>query len=123
MIMPAWLLLFWSGLAAASAAALIASAVGGVTVAAWSLAPAPRSRSHGAAWFLLAGVLGYPVAYGIAFELLNRADITTGLMLGAMHGILMFAVARRAGSTRAAFRAALAHLVYGAVMAFLYITP
>ena len=123
MIMPAWLLLIWSGLAAASAAALVAPALGGVPVAAWSLAPLPRSRAHGIAWSIAAGMFAYPLLYGIAFELLHRADIRIGLLLGAVHGAIMFLAARRASTTRAALRAASAHLVYAAVLAFLYVTP
>lgn len=123
MIMPAWLLLVWSGLAATSVAALLAPAVGGAAVAPWSLAPVPRSVRHGAAWSLIAGAIVYPIVYGFLFELLHRADLRIGLVLGALHGVIMFAVARRTSSSRAAFRAAAAHLVYGAAIAFLYITP
>lgn len=124
MIMPAWLLLLWSGLAAACAAALIASAIGGVPVASWSLAPLPRSRTHGAIWSFAAGLLVYPVLYGLVFELLHRADLRTGLILGAIHGAVMFVLARRRRvSGRAGFRITAAHLVYGAVLAFLYVTP
>ena len=124
MIMPAWLLLLWSGLAAACAAALVAPAIGGVPVASWSLAPLPRSRTHGALWSFAAGLLIYPVLYGTIFELLHRADLRTGLMLGAVHGAAMFVlVRRRRGSGRAGVRTATAHLVYGAVLAFLYVTP
>ncbi|MGH7464614.1 MAG: hypothetical protein ACREK1_05520 [Longimicrobiales bacterium] len=123
MIMPAWLLLLWSGLAAACVAALTATLIGGVRVASWSLAPVPRSRSHGAAWSIGAGMFAYPLVYGIAFELLHRADLRTGFMLGAVHAAVMFAAARRRGSMRAALRAAAAHLVYGGVIAFLYVTP
>lgn len=123
MIAPAWLLLLWSGLAAASVAALAASLIGGVPVASWSLAPVPRSRSHGAAWSIVAGMLAYPIAYGTAFELLHRADFRIGFILGAVHGAVMFAIARRTGRRRVAVRAALAHIVYGTVIAFLYVTP
>lgn len=123
MIMPAWLLLLWSGLAAAGAAALVAYAIGGVRRASWSLAPTPRSRSHGAAWSLLGGMVVYPLLYGVTFELLQRADVITGLILGTIHAAVIFAVARRRGTIRAALRAAFAHIAYGAVIAFLYITP
>jgi hypothetical protein len=123
MIVPAWLLLTWSGLAAASAAALIAPVIGGVPTASWSLAPTPRSRLHGALWSFTAGVLAYPLLYGVVFELLHRADLRTGLILGALHATVMFAFARQRGSTRAALRVAIAHLVYGGMIAFLYVTP
>lgn len=123
MIMPAWLLLIWSGLVAACVAAIIAPAIGGVPVASWSLAPVPRSRSQGAAWSLAAGMFAYPLLYGIALELVERADLRTGLILGTLHGAAMFAVARRRATSRAALRTAVAHLVYGIVMAFLYVTP
>lgn len=123
MIMPAWLLLIWSGLVAACVAAALAPLIGGVSVASWSLAPVPRSRSHGAAWSIAAGMFTYPLIYGIVFELIQRADLRTGLILGGLHGAVMFVVARRRGTSRAALRAAAAHLVYGIVMAFLYVTP
>lgn len=123
MIMPAWLLLIWSGLAASVAAAAVALAIGGARTASWSLAPVPRSRTHGALWSFAAGVLAYPILYGVIFELLHRADLAIGLSMGALHGAVMFVIARRHGTPRAALRTALAHVIYAATMAFLYVTP
>jgi hypothetical protein len=123
MIMPAWLLLLWAGLTAAAIAAPVAAAVGGARTASWSLAPAPASRTNGVIWTVLAGVLLYPAIYGFVFELLGRADLRTGALLGAAHGAIMFLVARRRTTTRSAVRTAAAHLVYAAALAFLYVTP
>ena len=122
MITPAWLLLFWSGLAAAGCAAVIGRVVGG-TPAAWGLAPLPHSRLHAAAWSLLAGSLLYPLLYGILFELLHRADFRIGAAAGALHGIIMFLIVRRTASTHAALRAAATHLAYGVALALFYVTP
>lgn len=123
MNVPAWLLLFWCGLAATCVAALAGSVVGGVPVARWSLAAAPRSRLHGATATLLAGALLYPLAYGLIFELLHRADYKLGLLLGLIHGMMAFLLARRGTATRNSFRVAIAHAAYGLVLGFLYVTP
>jgi hypothetical protein len=123
MTAPSWLLLIWSGLAAACAAAVPATLVGGVPRATWSLAPCPRSRSHGAAWSLIGGGIVYPLLYGIIFELLGRADVPLGLVVGTAHALLIFVAARQRCTMRGALRAATAHLVYGVMIAFLYVTP
>jgi hypothetical protein len=120
---PAWLMLIWCGLAAACAAAVPATIVGGVPRGTWSLAPRPRSRLHGAAWSLLAGGVVYPILYGVLFETLNRSDLRIGLVAGAIHGLIAFLLARPRTTFRAAARAGTAHLVYGAMIAFLYVTP
>ena len=123
MIMPAWLLLIWCGCAATCAAAVTARAVGGASTATWSLAPLPRSRTHGLAWSIGAGVFAYPVLYGVLFELMHRADLRAGLVLGIVHGAVMFAFVRQRDSTRSAFRPAVSVVVYAVVLAFLYVTP
>jgi len=123
MITPAWLLLIWSGLAAACFAAVAGVLVGGEAAARWSLAPVPHSRRHGALWSLGAGVLIYPVIYGVAFELMQRADLLTGGVLGLLHAIVIFIIVRRNGSTHQAIRAAVVHLMYGIALGFLYVTP
>jgi hypothetical protein len=78
---------------------------------------------HGAAWSIAAGVLAYPLLYGTAFELLHRAGVPTGLVLGACHAIVVFAYVRQRDTGRAAARAAIAHITYAVVLAFLYVTP
>jgi len=123
MIMPAWLLLIWCGCVATCAAAITARAVGGASTAAGSLAPLPRSRTHGLAWSIGAGVLAYPVLYGVLFELLHRADVGAGLVLGIVHAAVMFTFVRQRDTTRAAFRSATSVVVYAVVLAFLYVTP
>ena len=120
---PSWLLLIWSGLAAACAAAVPATLVGGVPRGTWSLAPRPRSRSHGALWSIAAGGIGYPIAYGILFEVLGRSDVIVGLVAGFVHALLAMALARPRSEPRAAARAAIAHLTYGIAIAVLYVTP
>lgn len=123
MITPAWLLLLWSGLGAATAAGIVATLIGGVTSASWSLAAIPRSRLHGFICSIGCGMFLYPIAYGLLFELLHRADFRTGLAVGAVHGLILFITTRRRAPLRPALRAAAAHFVYGIVIAFLYVTP
>lgn len=123
MIMPAWLLLIWSGLAATCAAAVTARAIGGVSSAPWSLAPMPRSPLHGALWSLVAGLAAYPLLYGLIFEALHRADVPVGLALGLVHAVILFAFVRQRDTSRAAFRAAVPQVIYAAVLGFLYVTP
>lgn len=120
---PSWLLLIWCGLAAACAAAVPATVVGGVPRGTWSLAPLPRSRSHGAMWSLLAGGFVYPALYGLLFEALGRSDILLGVAAGAVHALIVFLAAAPRRAPRAAARAAIAHLTYGSMIAFLYVTP
>lgn len=123
MMMPAWLLLVWCGLGAATAAGIVATIIGGIPSASWSLAARPRSRFHGFLWSIGLGMLVYPLVYGLIFEALHRADLRIGLLLGAAHGLILFVTSRRRMPVRPALRAAVARLVYGAVIAFLYITP
>lgn len=61
--------------------------------------------------------------YGILFETLNRSDLRVGIVAGAAHALIAFIAAQPRVSVRAAARAATAHLVYGAMIAFLYVTP
>ncbi|HEX6134628.1 MAG TPA: hypothetical protein VFZ24_11725 [Longimicrobiales bacterium] len=123
MTTPAWLLLIWSGLGAACAAAAIGASIGGVASGSWSLAPLPRSRTHGAAWSLLAGMFIYPIVYGLAFELFQRADVRAGFILGLLHAVAVFSFIRPRAPLHPAVRAAAAHLAYGTVLGFLYVTP
>ena len=123
MVMPAWLLLVWCGLGAATAAGLAAMMIGGIPFATWSLATLPRTRLHGILCSVGCGLFIYPVIYGLIFEVLHRADLLTGTLLGAAHGLVLFLTTRRRAPLRPALRVAAAHLVYGAVLAFLYVTP
>ena len=119
---PSPLLLLWCGLAATIAAAITGAIAGGTDARSWSLAPHARSRAHALYW-CLAGILAYPAVYGLIFEALHRADIRIGLLLGAIHAAIMFIAADPRRSSRNALRVAAAHLVYGAIIAFLYVTP
>lgn len=123
MTTPAWLLLIWSGLGAACAAAAVGAVIRGVDRGSWSLAPLPRSRMHGALWSLLAGMFAYPIVYGTLFELFQRADLPTGAMLGLVHAAVLFPSVKRRAALHPAIRAAAAHLAYGAALGFLYVTP
>ena len=120
---PSLLLLIWFGLAAACAAAVPATMVGGVPRGTWSLAPRPHSRRQGAAWSLIAGGIAYPAIYGIIFEVMGRSDVGLGLVAGGLHALAAFGAARPRSEPRAAARAAAAHLTYGVIIAFLYVTP
>lgn len=122
MFAPSPLLLLWCGLAATIAAG-IAGAIVAHQPLGWSLAHRPRSRSHAVTWSLGAGLIAYPLAYGVLFELLHRADVGLGMILGALHGIVMFLLATPRSNRRGALRTAIMHLVYGAVIALLYVTP
>jgi hypothetical protein len=120
---PSWLLLVWSGFAATCAAATAGSLLGGRAPRAWALVPRPPSASASLAASLLAGAVLYPIFYGLAFEITSRADVLTGLAMGTVHGSLAFALSRPAAAHRPALRLAAMHVVYGATIAFLYVTP
>ena len=119
---PSLLLLLWCGLAATIGAAIAGTLIGGSAVP-WSLAPRPRAIGDALVWSVLGGITLYPLAYGILFDALHRADIRIGVLLGAIHGIIMFVAADPRADRRAAFRVGAAHLVYAVTLAFLYVTP
>jgi hypothetical protein len=72
---------------------------------------------------IVAGVLLYPVLYGVAFEALARSSAGTGLALGSLHAVIALAVRWQSAGPGHAARSAAMHLVYGGVIAFLYVTP
>jgi hypothetical protein len=121
--LPSWPLLLWCGTAATCAAATIGALIGGRRPAPWSLAPRPRSPSHGLAVTLLAGMFLLPLVYGLAFEVLQQATIVTGLGVGAAHAAGSVLAARPRDEPRQAFSSAVVALVYGAAIGFFYITP
>jgi hypothetical protein len=123
MPLPSWILLLWCGLAATCAAALLGTLIGGSTPASWALVPRARSATRSLLSTIVAGVLLYPAFYGIAFEALARSSAGTGLALGAVHAAVALTVVWRTADPRAAVRSAAMHLVYGVVIAFLYVTP
>lgn len=123
MPVPSWPLLLWSGLAATCAAALFGSAIGGRAHAPWALAGWNAPTGGAAGMTLLAGLLLYPALYGVALELVGQSSAAVGLALGAVHGLAALAVAAARGQARHALRHALMHVVYGATLAFLYVTP
>jgi hypothetical protein len=122
MNMPAWLLLLWSG-AAATCAAAIAGVVLGSRRGSWQLLPALWPLGRATAMSLAAGLLFYPVAYGIVFEASSRDDVVTGAVLGAVHGLAVLIASRPRRDARLAVRAGGLHVIYGAVIALLYVTP
>lgn len=116
--MPAWLLLAWSGLAAALVSACVRA-----------LLAFPR---EGSAFRRLVGatVLGLfvlPVVYGFAFEAIGRADLMTGALLGLLHGLIeaavLFRSATPANRRRAIAQGLLGGLSYGVAIGFLYLVP
>lgn len=120
---PSWLLLVWVGAAATCAAAITGTLLGGRTRTTWALAPTPRSASHALGVTILAGMVAYPIVYGIIFEAMQRSDVAAGLVLGAVHGVLAFAVSGPRARPWTALRVAAMHVVYGAACAFFYVTP
>jgi hypothetical protein len=122
MLEPGWLLLVWSGAAATAAAAVAGSVLGG-RGGSWLLLSQGRRRSTAVTLSMLAGILGYPALYGLAFEALGRADVPAGLLLGLVHGAVVFAAARPLSRPGPAARLATIHMVYGTALGFLYVTP
>lgn len=121
--LPSWLLLAWAGGAATSAAALTGSLLGGRSHVPWALVPRPGSVLQALAGTLLVGLVVYPAVYGVVFETLGRADLTVGLAGGALHGVVAGLAGGPRRDPRRAARLAAAHLVYAAVLGFLYVTP
>jgi hypothetical protein len=123
MVLPSWILLLWCGLAATCAAALLGTLLGGSSPASWALVPRARSVTLSVLSTIVAGVLLYPIFYGIAFEALARSSAGTGFALGAVHAVFALAMRWQSAPPRDAARSAAMHLVYGGVIAFLYVTP
>jgi hypothetical protein len=120
---PSWILLAWVGLAATCIAAITGTMFGGGAAQAWSLSPRARSAGHGLGVSVGLGLLLYPPAYGIAFELVGRADVLFGVIVGSGHGLIAFVIAAPRHALGVALRTLLMHVAYGATMAFLYVTP
>jgi len=142
--MPAWLLLFWCGLAAALVSEWLAAAVRpGRLSRRRGEAIAPRlmrGPRENALIAIAGGALLLAPVYGIVFELLNRADLVNGTVIGGLHGlipgVIALAAAARSSTVGAAgtttslraiavyrARRVLARTVYGAVFGFLYVVP
>jgi hypothetical protein len=122
MYMPAWLLLLWSG-AGATCAAAIAGSLLGARSGAPLLMPGTGSGARAVGVSLAAGLVAYPLAYGLLFEATGRADVLAGLALGSAHGVIVLVARGRKGQMRSALRSATVHVIYGATLAFLYVTP
>jgi hypothetical protein len=120
---PSWFLLFWSGCAATCTAAAAGSLVGGTAPRTWSLEPRHVSAARSLATTAVAGALLYPLVYGLIFETMGRADVPAGLALGGVHAVIALFAARAAGNRGAMPRMAIMHVVYGVVLALLYVTP
>jgi hypothetical protein len=120
---PSWLILVWSGCAATCAAAVAGSLFGGRTPRSWSLQPRPRSGTGTLAATIAAGVLIYPLIYGVIFEVLGRADVPVGAVMGGIHAVLAILAARATSRPMDMFRLAVMHLTYATFLALLYVTP
>jgi hypothetical protein len=120
---PSWLLLAWVGAAATCAAALTGTLLAGRTRMAWALVPRPRSAAHALRATMLAGMVAYPIIYGVIFEAIQRSDVAVGFILGSVHAIIGFAFSRPGVQPGTAFRMAAMHLAYGTACALLYVTP
>src|SRR5690606_41430670 len=71
-------------------------------------------------------LLLFPLLYGVVLELIGRADLMTGAILGATHAAveLVVALGRPDRPTAdARFRTFLARTLYGIVFGFIYIVP
>jgi hypothetical protein len=117
------LLLIWCGLTATLSAAAAGMAFSARLAHAWAVTAASRSRRQALKWTIIAGVVVYPLLYGVIFELAGRADLRLGIYLGVGHALLAFAGARFAASAgRGALRSAIWHFVYATAIAFFYVT-
>jgi hypothetical protein len=123
MTLPSWLLLIWSGAAATCAAAMTGTVIGAARKGTWSLAPRESTRLHNLAWTFGAGCVLYPFIYGLLLALLHTHSATAGLLLGALHaGIVVAVNSPNRNSARVVSLAAM-HIVYGVLIAFLYVAP
>jgi hypothetical protein len=120
---PSIFILFWCGFAATIAAAFAGAVLAPRTPAAWAILPRPDGARRSAVASLLAGLVVYPVLYGIVFEAFQRADIRIGFLFGVVHAVAAFLLARASLSDRGALRIAGMHLVYVVTLALLYVTP
>jgi hypothetical protein len=140
---PSWLLLLWCGFAASLASEWIVATARAIIDrrrhdphrAGPRLLSTPRGSAPIA---VLAGTLVSAPVYGLAFESWQRADVTAGLILGAIHGVmaglivLVAFLRRRRKDNRltplrplAAFRVRrlVTRVLYGALLGFLYVVP
>jgi hypothetical protein len=118
LIAPTWPILLWSGLVASVAASFVLPRrvprhAGIRSLPRWPMV-------------LLLGVLLFAPLYGVGFEALGRANLGTGVMFGAAHGLfsLAFAIPRRreAGAFHL-MRLVAGRLLYGTLIGFLYPVP
>ena len=118
---PAWLLLAWSGLAATLVSACVRALL--------PLPPGPgrRTAAHRLARSVILGLLAFPLAYGLAFETIGRADLVSGAALGLLHGLLEAGLRLRNAAPHHRGRpfalGLLGGLSYGLVIGFLYLVP
>lgn len=120
--LPAWPLLFWSGLVAT---VICVWMLGALVPDAGARALAPFARRAAPLQALVLGVLVYPILYAVPFQLLHRATLPTGALLGLLHALLLFAPrsARTATDRPALLWRAGTVVLYGAILGFTYLTP
>jgi hypothetical protein len=121
-LLPAALVLAWSAVAATAFTALVAAPLLGQPVAALALAPRRPATAHA----LLLALLVYPPCYALGFAILGEANLFTGLLLAALHALVLAALSFRAGGAELirdnAARLGLC-LLYGAVLGFTFLLP
>lgn len=121
-LLPAALLLFWSGIAATAVTGLVAAPLIGERFA--SLAPPTRRPREGRAIWL--GLAIYPLCYALGFALLREANLLTGAVLGLAHATVFGLLAVRLGGRQAlrdnATRLLLC-VIYGVVLGFAFVAP
>jgi len=120
---PSWLLLLWAGCAATCSAAVAGTVLGGAARGTWSLAPRVVSRARNVAWTLGGGLLLYPLIYGVLFELLHTDRTSVGLIIGSVHAGIVVALNSPNRNHARAISLAGMHIVYGVMIAFLYVVP
>jgi hypothetical protein len=115
---PTWPILLWSGLVASVVASFILPRrvprrAGARSLPRWPVA-------------LILGVLLFAPLYGVGFEMLGRANLGTGIMFGAAHGLFSLALAiprRRQAGALHLLRLMAGRVLFGTLLGFLYPVP
>ena len=121
-LLPALLLLCWSGIAATAITGFIAAPLLGQPFAGLALSARTTSTAR-ALWH---GAVLYPLAYGLGFAALGQATVITGAALGTLHAALLALLTLRRGGgqlLRASLPRMLLFAIYGSVLGFAFVTP
>jgi hypothetical protein len=120
-LLPAALLLLWSGAAATLVASLVLAPLLGESAGALAVAPRPSQPQA-----MLFGLLVLPLLYGVVLSLIHEANLVTGAILGSVHAAVLALRSVRYGGRdllRENTNRCLLCIAYGALLGFTYVTP